>query len=161
LFRKLKLNGFINRQKSEQWFINRFKKTYGEPSKVAIGIGDWEQYKHRKFKEPVKGKGFRDMFRKYGYQIYLVDEHATSCTCHNCQNRTCSTFKDVRNPRPWKDNIIKRHGLLMCKTCKVVWCRDTNSSLNILDIMKSYMADKIRPNHLARQYLSGTTSVST
>ena len=27
--------------------------------------------------------------------------------------------EDVKNPRPWRRNdTIKRHGLLMCQTCK-------------------------------------------
>jgi hypothetical protein len=50
LFRKLKLISYINMLKSEQKLINQFKRTFGNPEEVVIGIGDFEQRKHRKFK---------------------------------------------------------------------------------------------------------------
>jgi hypothetical protein len=43
IFRKLKLNGYMNRKKHEQKMINNFKKIYGKPEEVIITIGDWEQ----------------------------------------------------------------------------------------------------------------------
>ena len=52
LERKLKLNSYINQLKSEQQLINRFKKIFGNTKDIIICIGDWEQRKHRKFKEP-------------------------------------------------------------------------------------------------------------
>ena len=170
--RRLKWYGYINRQKSEASFLNRFKKIFGLPEQVVIGIGDYEQRQHRKFKEPVKGKGFRKMFRKAGYKdVYLVDEHKTSCRCHNCKDLVkgqeivggeCTTFRVCKNPRPWKkeENII-RHGLLMCQTCQKLWCRDTNASLNIWEIMKEIQQGKDRPPYLRRGKvsLSNATSV--
>ena len=133
--RRLKWYGYINRQKSEGRFLNRFKELFGSPDQVVIGIGDYEQHQHRKFKEPIKGKGFRTMFRRAGYQnIYLVDEHKTSCRCYNCKDMVqseeivggkCVTFRRCQNPRPWRkeENII-RHGLLMCQTCHgFILCR--------------------------------------
>ena len=121
IYRKLRLNGYINQQKSESRFIKRFQVAFGLPNQVVIGIGDYEQHQHRKYKEPVKGKGFRKMFRKAGYKdVYLVDEHRTSCRCHNCKDVVkdseivgglCQPFRMCKNPRPWKkeENII-RHG---------------------------------------------------
>ena len=61
IFRKLKLNGYINRLKSEQKLINHFTKIFGTPDNTVITIGDWEQRKYRKFKDPIKGLGFRKM----------------------------------------------------------------------------------------------------
>jgi len=54
LYRKMRLNNFYNIRKSEQWLVQRFKKIFGNPGDVVIGIGDWEQKQHRKFKEPSK-----------------------------------------------------------------------------------------------------------
>ena len=79
LFRKLKLNGYWNRLKSEQNMINKFKEIFGPSEDTIVCIGDFEQRKHRKFKEPLKGKGFRTLFRRNGYNVYLVDEFRTSC----------------------------------------------------------------------------------
>ena len=71
LFRKLKLNGYWNRLKSEQKLINQFKKKFGDEKDTIICIGDYEQRKHMKFKEPIKGKGMRTLFRKNGYDTYF------------------------------------------------------------------------------------------
>lgn len=150
LHRKLKLNAYSNMKRCEARFINRFKKLFGEPEEVVIGIGDFEQHKHRKFKEPVKGKGFRSLLRKQGYAVFLVDEYKTSCTCHNCHER-CDTFRYCQNPKPWKqEQTIKRHGLVMCQTCHSIWNRDVNASLNMYDIMKSHITENKRPQHMLR-----------
>jgi transposase len=172
IYRKLRFNGYVNRQRSESRFMNRFRQIFGSSNDVVIGIGDYEQHQHRKFKEPVKGKGFRQMFRRAGYQhVYLVDEHRTSCRCHSCKNvieenyvvgGECRTFRICKNPRPWrKEKDIIRHGLLMCQTCKKLWCRDTNASLNILEIMNSVREGAERPKYLQRGKVSfsNTTSV--
>ena len=45
IFRKLKLNGYINRKKNEQKLMNNFKKIFGKPDEIVITIGDWEQKK--------------------------------------------------------------------------------------------------------------------
>ncbi|GAB9468094.1 hypothetical protein Gpo141_00005420 [Globisporangium polare] len=60
---------------------------------------------HRKSKEPVKRKGFRTMFRKAGYSVYLVDELRTSCSA--CE---CKTFRVCTNPRPYRSGSTLRHG---------------------------------------------------
>lgn len=149
LFRKLKLNGYWNRQKSEQRMINRFKNIFGKPKDTIVCIGDWEQRKHRKFKEPIKGKGFRTLFRRNGYKVYLVDEFRTSCKCSKCEGN-CEKFRKCRNPKPMKNDEIISHGLLMCKTCKGLWNRDENSSGNIYKIAHNAVRKKKRPKYLRR-----------
>jgi len=52
----------------------------------------------------------------------------------------------------WKENIITRHGLLACKTCKGLWKRDGNSSGNIYKIIKSHIDGLGRPEYLRRKY---------
>jgi hypothetical protein len=63
LFRKLKLGRYINTKRNEQKMINQFKKTFGNPEETIICIGDWEQRKQMKYKEPTLGKGLRTLFR--------------------------------------------------------------------------------------------------
>jgi len=170
IFRKLKWNAFMNRKRTEHTMLHRFKNTFGNPEEVVIGFGDWEQRKQMKFKEPTKCKGMRELFRKAGYEVYLVDEFRTSCRCHKCEGE-CSTFRECQNPRPWKKNeTTLRHGLLMCKTCKGLWNRDVNSSLNIHRIVEHHIRRKGRPQYLCRQQfvakqehnvlVSATTSVA-
>jgi hypothetical protein len=159
IFRKLKLNSYLNRLKSEQKMINKIKKIFGKPEDTIICIGDFEQRKHMKFKEPIKGKGFRSLFRKNNYKVYLVDEFRTSCRCSNCESE-CSKFRKCRNPRPNKNNSVLSHGALMCKTCSALWNRDENSSRNIYKIAYNAINQKERPNYLSRsKVISGTSSV--
>ena len=43
-----------------------------------------------KFKEATKGKGMRTLFRKAGFQTYLIDEFRTSCRCSKCETGICA-----------------------------------------------------------------------
>lgn len=150
VFTRLRWYSYINRQKTEARFMNRFKSIYGDPTQTIVYIGDWEQFKHRMFKEPVKGKGFRKLFRKFGYIVLLVDEFRTSCRCAKCDGE-CVTFRKCQNPRPWKkEEVITRHGLLKCKSCGRLWNRDENGSLNLYRIVKDTLDGKGRPEILRR-----------
>jgi hypothetical protein len=154
IFRKLKLNTYMNTKKSEQVFMNTFMKTFGPPNSTLVGIGDWGQHEHRKFKEPVKGKGLRKMLRTYGYETFLIDENCTSKRCFACKTNgyNCETFRNRIHPDKNREERKSRivHGLLMCQHCKKVWNRDINASLNILEIIHSIIADRERPLYLEK-----------
>jgi len=92
----------MNRLKNEQKLMNKFQKVFGDKNDVVICFGDFEQRKHMKYKEPIKGKGMRTLFRKSGYETYLVDEFRTSCKCCNCNGGDCAKFMLRENPKPWK-----------------------------------------------------------
>ena len=152
LFRKLKLGSYSRRQITEARMLRRFELLFGSPDKVVIGIGDWEQKQHRRFKEPVKGKGFRSLFRRAGYTVYLVDEFRTSCRCSACsEHGVCSTFRKCDNPKPYREGRILRHGLVKCKTCSRLWNRDTNASSNIWKAARNAIQGLDRPAYLQRQ----------
>ena len=152
IFKKLKLGSYIRRQITEARMLKRFEKLFGPPDKVVICIGDWEQRQHRKFSEPVKGKGFRTLFRKAKYKVFLVDEYRTSCRCSACSRKdgVCSTFRMVKNPKPKTKGRIECHGLVKCKTCSRLWNRDINSSSNIHKIAKNAILGLERPDYLKR-----------
>ena len=63
-----------------------------------------ELYKkeHMKYKEPIKGKGMRMLFRQNNYKTFLVDEFITSCMCSICKNEIgrCDKFQIRKNPKP-------------------------------------------------------------
>ena len=160
IFRKLKLNGYWNRQRSEQRMLRRFRKLFGSKEETVVCFGDWEQRKHRKYKEPIKGKGFRALFRRNGFRTYLVDEHKTSCKCSNCEGGSCEKFRIGGNPKPQKSSRVLKHGVLMCTTCKALWNRDENSARNIYKIAYNAISNKKRPDYLCRsKVVSGATSV--
>jgi transposase len=110
--------------------------------------------KHMKFKEPVKGKGIRTLFKKNGYQTYLVDEFRTSCKCSKCEGGECNKFMLRENPKPFRTGQSLCHGLLKCKTCESVWNRDCNGATNIYKIAKNILKGLERPEYLSRKKLS-------
>jgi hypothetical protein len=130
--------------------INNFKKIFGQPKDTIVCFGDWEQKKHMKFKEPSKGKGMRVLFRKNGFQTYLVDEFRTSCKCSKCEGGDCCKFIIRKNPKPYKTNLRLVHGLLRCKICCGVWNRDCNGATNIYKIASNAINKKERPRYLRR-----------
>ena len=123
---------------------------------AIICIGDFEQHKHRKFKEPVEARGFSTIFCRTGYQVFLVDEYRTSCRCSavydgkDCAGK-CSTFTKRRNPKPMRSNIITVHGVLKCETCGALWNRDDNAARNIYRIAFNATHGGNRPEYLSRK----------
>ena len=153
IFRKLKLNGYINKKKHEQKMINNFKKIFGKSEDVIICAGDWEQKKQMKYKEASKGIGMRKLFRQNNYKVYLVDEFRTSCMCSICKNDIgkCENFITRKNPKPYKSGNILVHGALCCKNCEAVWNRDVNSATNIYRIAENAINGLERPKYLCRE----------
>jgi len=149
VFRRLGLNGFFNRLKSEQSFMNKFKNIFGGPEQCIIFVGNYSKTGHMKFKEPTKGKGFRELFRRYGYQLFLVDEFRTSCRCSRC-GEVCSMFTEHRNPKPMRSNITRVRGALKCQKCNTMYNRDDNGARNIYKIAINAINSKERPSYLSR-----------
>ena len=125
------------------------------PENVIICFGDYEQRKHIKLKEPVKGREFRTLFRKNGFETYLVDEFRTSCKCSKCEGGSCEKFMVCENPKSFRNNLHLVHGLLSCKNCSNVWNRDCNGDTNIYKIAFNSIHKKDRPNYLCRSNNSG------
>jgi hypothetical protein len=151
LFRKLKFGRHINTKRNEQKMINQFNKTFGNPDEVVICIGDWEQRKQMKYKEPTLGKGMRTLFRKNNHQVFLVDEFRTSCKCSNCDGGVCEKFRVRKHPNKNKDKLRLIHGLLRCKSGCGLWNRDRNGSSNIYKIAKNAINKLERPSYLCRE----------
>jgi hypothetical protein len=153
IFRKLRLNGYINRKKHEQKMITNFKKIFGKPDETIVIFGDWEQKKQMKYKEPTKGIGMRKLFRQNNYKTYLVDEFRTSCMCSICKTEIgrCEKFQIRENPKPYKSGNILVHGLIKCQTCDGVWNRDVNGATNIYRIAKNAINGLERPKYLCRE----------
>lgn len=117
-------------------------------------IGDWDSHNFTPHGQvTTKGKGFRDMFRRAGHKVYLIDEYKTSKTCPLCHGNV-ETFKHRINPKPWKNNIITVHGLLRCQsescqqTCgysKRYFNRDDVATQNMMFIVKETKNTGIRP----------------
>jgi hypothetical protein len=143
----------MNRKKNEQKLIHNFKKIFGKPEETIVIFGDWEQKQHMKYKEPIKGKGMRMLFRQNNYKTYLVDEFRTSCMCSICKTEIgrCEKFQIRKNPKPYKSGNILVHGAIRCKNCEAVWNRDVNGATNIYRIAKNAINGLERPKYLCRE----------
>jgi hypothetical protein len=150
IFRKLRLQSYRNVKKSEQKMMNQFKKIFGDEKEVVICFGDYEQKQHMKYKEATKGKGMRTLFRKAGFQTYLVDEFRTSCMCSKCEIGICKKTLVRENPKPYRSGNVLIHGLIRCKNGCGYWNRDVNGATNIYRIAYNAINNKVRPHYLSR-----------
>ena len=123
---------------------------YGLVKPTAITATDYEQKQQMKFKEATKGKGIRTLFRKAGFQTYLVDEFRTSCRCSKCEIGICAKNMVMENPRPYRNGRVLVHGLIRCKNGSGYWNRDTNGATNIYKIAFNAINNKARPSYLSR-----------
>lgn len=156
LYRKLKWNSYINKQKSEAKMINNFRKKFGDKNHVVICMGDWSQNKQMKYKEPTKGKSIRKLFKNAGYDLYLINEYNTS-KMNYLTGKKQLKFRKRESKRQRiiydkltnsnkliklnielkKPNINKVHGLLRSENVNnnnskhILVNRDLNASLNI------------------------------
>jgi hypothetical protein len=153
IFRKLRLNSYINNQRSEANMINRFQKVFGDRDNVVIAFGDHEQGHQMKYHAPTKDIGMRRLFRRHGFLVYLAYEFRTSCRCYKCGHEN-ENFLWRESPRPWRGNTgkVKVNGLLRCKslTCNAVYNRDYNASQNILELGQCGVHGEPRPAYLCR-----------
>ena len=147
--RKFRFNTKINTKRSEDNFIKRFKETYGSPDEVVVAFGDWEQHQGISFgKATTLGIGMRNIFRKHKYQVFLINERATSKTCCKCHEENEYKFLKRPDPRPWKNGKSQAvWGLSRCKNinCRAVHNRDDCASLNILSIATHYLEPDQNP----------------
>ena len=144
---------YVSKQKLDSELINEVRKKFGPPATTVVFMGDWSESTHRRFHEPVKGKGFRQLFRKAGYQVLLVKEHKTSKMCSECQvdGAECFNFRRVKNPRPFMRQRFPEvicHGLVKCTRCHRLWNRDPNAASNIWVAGNAAVNGNARPQYL-------------
>jgi hypothetical protein len=150
IFRKLRLQSYRNTKRSEQKMLNNFKRIFGNEKDVIVCFGDYEQKQQMKYKEATKGKRMRTLFRKAGFQTYLVDEFRTSCMCSKCEIGICKKTMVRENPKPYRSGNVLIHGLICCKNGCGYWNRDVNGATNIYKIAYNAINNKERPNYLSR-----------
>jgi len=150
IFRKLRLQSYRNTKRSEQKMLNNFKRIFGNEKEVVVCFGDYEQKYQMKYKEATKGKGIRTLFRKAGFQTYLVNEFRTSYMCSKCEVGICKKNMVRENPKPYRSGNVLIHGLICCKNGCGYWNRDVNGATNIYKIAYNAINNKERPNYLSR-----------
>ena len=157
LFRKLKLNRYINTQKSESKMIKNFKTKFGNPENTICVMGDFDKSNnHMKGIEPVICKRFRRLFRNAGYTTYMINEFRTSKLC-NCCHKEIEQFMTRLSNKPKDKKIEKKilvNGLLSHKEdkheCEIIHNRDKNAVQNMLFIVKHIFEKGRRPEAFSR-----------
>ena len=156
-YRQLRFNGYNNLKRSEDNMVNRFKRKFGRQDKTIIVFGD-AGANHIKYKAPVKNKGMRELFKKHGYKVYLIDEFKTSMLCCKCLQPLENALKRP-SPRPWRKEygLVNVHGLKRCKTknCQTYVNRDKNASQNMLTIAIEQQDGYSRPEAFCRSQQFG------
>ena len=152
-YRKLRFNTWMNTKRSEDLFVKKFKEVYGDENEIIVTIGDWEQRKGISLgKEPTIGKGMRDVFRRHGYKVLLIDERLTSkrcCKCKNGESNNEYSWQTRQDPRPWMQGKTQTvWELSRCTKCGVIHNRDTNAVKNMREIIRACRNGQERPSYL-------------
>ncbi|KAJ3131774.1 hypothetical protein HDU90_007759 [Geranomyces variabilis] len=128
-WRRRKFEAFRLAGKSEDQFVNRLRKQFGQDPLIIMG--DWSAApRSMRFQPPIKTARFRRMLRRHHLIMMYIDEFQTSSRCPfvickpGQQDKICgaivkSGFRTRQSPRPWrKGNTVGVHGLLGCTSCK-------------------------------------------
>ena len=152
LYRKLKWRTWIYQRKSEDNFLNRIEKTFGDKNNLLLCYGNWSNNKQMKYLFPTKGIGMRRAIQKK-YDVALIDEFRTSKLCSHCGNEL-ENYKNI-------------HRLLVCKGCTKSFVkknkhdgsesknimfmnRDMNACVNMLTISHEWIKNQKRPERFCR-----------
>jgi hypothetical protein len=157
IFRKFKLNRFINTQKSESKLIKNFSNKFGKPKDTMIILGDYDKgNNHMKGVEPTINKRLRRIFKNAGFDTYLINEFRTSKLCNCCHNELEPfLIRESKKPRDKKLNKkILINGLLCHQDikpqCKIIHNRDKNAVQNMLYIIDTLKLTGKRPDKYSR-----------
>ena len=159
IYRKIKMNVYINKNRSESNMINNFKNKFGDPENTIVILGDYDDKgNHLKYKEATIIKHQRYLFRRAKYKLYMINEYHTSKLCNHCESEVIKNYyiRPKENKTVW--------GLVCCKNKKCVQAiqtnknedgsfkydkrimnRDTNAVLNMKKIVENLILTNKRP----------------
>ncbi|KAH9251550.1 hypothetical protein BASA81_010589 [Batrachochytrium salamandrivorans] len=144
-----------------EWELSTFSRKALTVS-AAEAWGDWSRGSQMKFLEPTKGVGMRKLFSRAGYEVVLVDEFRTSCTCFGCEGARARSSGSWRTRAPGCERpMVLRNGLLRCKTCERLWNRDRNGSLSIMRCAQAARLGGQRPSYMTRNFSEARSAVTT
>lgn len=141
IYRKLEWNAYINREKSESKMIKNFKERIGDKKNTVVLVGDYSvNAKNLRGTLPAISKRILTIFKKFKYEVYVIDEYCTSKLCNECgsENEMFHKRKSQKPKIKGKKELV--HGLLRCKSskCKIIHNRDKNAVKNMLKIAEDY-----------------------
>ncbi|KAJ2557933.1 hypothetical protein EV175_001057 [Coemansia sp. RSA 1933] len=158
---KLHLSAYISQKQVDACLVQNLHRKFGEDA--VLIMGNWSA-PMTKFHKPIRGKGMCRMLQQQGFKVYLLDEYCMSKTCPACIEGSLTTFKCIKNPRPYQRNARPQvicHGLLSCKNEKCMepmadgsaasphhvrlWNQDLAAIRNFRHILNSLCENGARP----------------
>jgi len=151
VWRKMKFRQYSYGKKSIDTFLNKIKETFGE--NILIGYGNWSRSTQMKYFMPTMNKGLRKLIHKK-YDTITINECNTSKKCCDC-NKDLEYYKDKEGKKVFR--LLKCSDCVSCENKKIVFrTRDANSSINIMNLAKTWIEKQERP--LCFQISSFTSS---
>ncbi|ORE09363.1 hypothetical protein BCV72DRAFT_223668 [Rhizopus microsporus var. microsporus] len=74
LFRKIRISAYFNKQRADQKLIQDLRAKFGEDA--VFMMGNWFT-PHARYHEHIRCLGFRKLFKKHGFQVFLIDGYKT------------------------------------------------------------------------------------
>ncbi|KAJ2049269.1 hypothetical protein H4S04_003329 [Coemansia sp. S16] len=150
--RKLKLNAFINQQQADERLKRNMIRKFG--ADLIMVCGNWSASMVANH-APIRGRGWRTKFKKFGFPTYLFDEYRTSKICPNCDGEL-EKFKWIRNPRPYQRQRTPRvlcHGLLQCQICRYERTNGDNETISEPCVFNRDMAAVLNFRRIVKYYI--------
>jgi hypothetical protein len=160
MFRKFRLNIYINSERGYEKMLTNFKKVHGEPDDTLIVFGDYSN-NHKAGNDPVPCKKIKKLLTRTNYKLYEIDEFNTSKICNKCgENNNKFLYKTHKSGK----NEGKQYlcwGLVRCTNviCNQVHNRDTNACLNMLNICDKLKTKSKRPKAFINTYINNSLHV--
>ncbi len=134
--------------------IKNFKRRIGDEENTVVLVGDYSIHgKNMRGTLPAISKRILKIFKKFKYEVYVIDEYNTSKRCNECgkENETFYKRKSKKPKLGEKEEVV--HGLLRCQSlkCKIIHNRDKNAVKNMLNIVEDYKNKKERRKEYCRK----------
>ncbi len=127
--------------------IRNFKEKMGDEENTVVLVGDYSvKSENMKGTLPAIAKRILTIFKKFKYEVYVIDEYNTSKRCNECgeENETFHKRKSEKPKLKGKKELV--HGLLRCQSLKykIIHNKDKNAVKNMLKIVEDYKNKKER-----------------
>merc|ERR1719231_1783917 len=140
----MKWRQLVYTRRSEDRFLERMRRLYGENALVAYG--DWCRRSQMRHFVPTKGVGMRRLISRH-FETVLINEFRTSKLCCNCAKEL--SHVKIEQEEGSKKKLFR---CLVCEECerseskkRVFLTRDLNSALNIRRLACDWISDQTRP----------------
>jgi RNase H-fold protein (predicted Holliday junction resolvase) len=96
IYRKLGWNVYMNMERSEAKMINNFSEKIGNKDTTTVIVGDYSVHStNMRGTIPAISKKIIKIFKRYGYEVYLINEYNTSKLCNECCSKTENFHKGL------------------------------------------------------------------